>query len=158
MSNKNKREPTSPLKGVPVEVVLLVLELLILWWKIPAGGLWSLSKKDLIIGVMLLSILVGAALYFYSGPVMRRGFGFVTLIGQAKLKNLAHRRKNPDQQSLWDASVSRGVSWVRRAREISNAVWTKARRIISTDESLTDQQTELPSAQSDEPNNNTTDE
>lgn len=77
MSNKNKREPTSPLKGVPVEVVLLVLELLILWWKMPAGGLWGLSKRNLIIGVMLLSIPTAAALYLYTGPVMRRGSGLL---------------------------------------------------------------------------------
>ncbi len=119
------------LKNIPPEVVLLGLELLILWMVIPSTGLWILSKKALIIVVLGLSILLASVVYVYAELILWRGVGFITLIGHAKRKNLAHRRKNPNQPSLLDACVSRGVSWARHIRDRTNAVWTKTRRRIT---------------------------
>ena len=150
-SSDSAENGPAPLDDAPVVPIILVVTAFILWAITPADGWWIFSRKSVIIGVMSLGISLSAIVYRYSGPVMRRGVGFVTLLVHAKRRNLAHRRHNPRQQSLSRACVSRGVSWTRHVRQTTTDGWTTARRWLRSSEgSSTDQQPEQPSAQSDD--------
>lgn len=159
MSSEGSDGSDDWMDDVPPEVFGLGLVLLGMWAVTPSEGLWILPQELLILGGVGLIAGLVIAMNEHGEAALFRSVGFVSLILRGKRVNQTQREKNPNQLSLQHAFASWIVAWVRHIRDTIKAAWTKTRRwITSSDRSTTDQPTEQPSAQSNQPDNDTTDE